>query len=68
MVCPRCNVVAAIRSTSYVVTGDNSPSEATKLYVEHKFMCRNPQCVDYGKIIGRKRNPLSLGKDEDEQA
>lgn len=68
MVCPKCNVVAAIKSTSYVVVGDKSPEEETKLYVEHKYTCRNPQCVDYSKIIGRKRNPIQLGKDEDEEA
>lgn len=68
MLCPKCNISAAIRHVGYVVDGDNDPNKETKLYVEQKFMCRNPQCADYGKVIGRKRNPIRLEKDEEQEA
>lgn len=68
MLCPKCNTLAAIRDTKYVTTGDNSPNEETKLYIEQRFYCRNRQCDNFGKEIGIKRNPLRLGKDEEKEA
>lgn len=68
MKCPKCNIEAAISKTRRVVEGDNSPDEETKLYIEQRFSCRNRQCPDFGREIGRIRNPLSLEKDEVEEA
>ena len=63
MKCPKCNIEAAISSTKYVTTGDDSPETETKLFIEQKFTCRNRHCVDFGKEIGTKRNPLRLERD-----
>ena len=66
MKCPKCNIEAAISGTRYVATGDNSPDEETKLFIEQRFSCRNRQCANFGKEIGLKKNQLGLEKDEGE--
>ena len=63
MVCPKCNVVAKIGATRYVTEGDNDPKTETKLFIEQQFVCRNPQCIECGKIIGTKRNRLKVEND-----
>lgn len=63
MKCPKCNTEAKIVKTQYVAENDDSPDIPTKLYIEQLFACRNPQCVDFEKVIKTVRNPLSLEKD-----
>ena len=65
MQCPKCKITAAIRKTRYVTENDTTPEKETKLYLEQSFKCRNPQCSEYGKIIGTARHPLRLEKDEE---
>ena len=60
MVCPKCNTLAAIGATKYVTENDDSPEKATKLFIEQQFKCRNPQCRDFGKVIGTKKNELKV--------
>lgn len=60
MKCPKCSIEAAITSTKYVVEGDDSPEKETKVFIEQHISCRNPQCVDYGKEISVKRNPIKV--------
>lgn len=63
MVCPKCNTLAAIGMTRYVVVDDNTPEKKTKLFIEQQFKCRNPQCQEFGNVIGTKRNPLKVESD-----
>jgi hypothetical protein len=49
--------------TRYVTVDDNTPEKETKLFIEQQFKCRNPQCQDFGKVIGTKRNPLKVESD-----
>ena len=64
MKCPKCNVEAAITRSRYLTTGDDSPNEETKLFLEQTFTCRNQRCEDFGKEIGKIKNQLRLGRDE----
>ncbi len=51
MVCPRCKHECRVSDTRRVIIGDNSPDTETKLFLEQDFTCRDPQCVDYGKVV-----------------
>lgn len=60
MTCPKCKIEARISQTKHVVENDDTPEKDTKLFIEQHFTCRNPQCADFGKEIGVKRNPIRL--------
>lgn len=60
MQCPKCRLEAVISNSKYVIENDTTPDEETKLYIEQEFSCRNPQCTEYGKVIGSNKNPLII--------
>ncbi len=62
MQCPKCKVEAGISATRYEVSNDDTAAQETKLFIVQDFVCRNPQCSDYQKIIYVKKNPLQLSK------
>lgn len=64
MLCPKCNVEAAISATRYVTVNDDTDKKETQLFIEQDFQCRNPQCSDFRKIIYTARNPIQLSKPE----
>jgi len=61
MKCPVCNIEAAIKAVKYVVEGDTSADEETKLYIEQEVCCRNPYCTNNGNVIKTVKTPLQLG-------
>ncbi len=59
MKCPLCNVEMAITKSKTIAEGDNSPDEATKLFMEHELSCRNKKCTNYNKVVQVIKNPLN---------
>lgn len=51
MLCPLCKVEMRIAATETQVTGDDSPSEPTRVYTVQQFVCRNPQCGNFGQTV-----------------
>lgn len=58
MICKKCGLEGMIDQVQHRVTGDNSPDTETHVFVVQKFVCRNPQCEDYGKEIGEEESRL----------
>ena len=40
-----------ITATRTVVTGDESPDTVTRVFIEQDLSCRNPACVQCGKVV-----------------
>ena len=53
---------AFIKASRYVVEGDKSETEETKLFVEQDMECRNKKCSNYGTIIHTFKNPIKLSQ------
>ena len=68
MLCPKCNIEAAIRDTRYVAENDDTPEKETKLFIKQSVYCRNPNCADYGKIVRTIKHQISLEKDEEQDS
>ena len=56
MKCPLCDIEAQIASSKLVMIGD-------KLYRRQIFKCRNKNCPNFGKEVGRIDNPLEYDKE-----
>lgn len=54
MKCPLCPVEPIVNNAGKSITGDNSPDTPTKIYDRINFVCRNPQCPNFGKVIGEE--------------
>lgn len=52
---------ALIKASKYVVEGDTSENEETKLFVEQDIACRNPKCTNNGMIIKTIKSPIKIG-------
>lgn len=62
MKCPLCSIEMAIKGSRHVVSGDKSPDEETKLYIEQDMTCRNKNCPNHGKVVDTARNEIQLSK------
>ena len=51
MLCPLCKTQMRITATRIVVTGDESPDTVTRVFIEQDLSCRNPACVQCGKVV-----------------
>lgn len=61
MKCPLCKTEAYIKASRYVVEGDTTDTEETKLYVEQTMVCRNKNCNNFEKVVHTVKNPINLG-------
>ena len=61
MKCPLCNCDGLIKASRYVVEGDNSALEETKLFIEQDMICRNKNCGNYNKVFTIVKNPIKIG-------
>ncbi len=66
MQCPLCRIEAAICGSRYVTENDTTAEKETKLYIEQDMKCRNPNCSNYNKIVGKVRNELPVSKGTEE--
>jgi hypothetical protein len=51
MLCPKCKIEMRISASRYVVDHDDTPEAETKLYTQQDMVCRNKQCINYGKLV-----------------
>lgn len=63
MLCPLCKVEMAISNSRYKAENDTSAEEETKLFMIQEFVCRNPQCPNFGSMVETRKNPLQLSKE-----
>lgn len=61
MSCPKCGLEGRIASFKYVVEGDNSNDEETKLFIEQEIKCANKNCTNYDKVYETLKNPVQIG-------
>ena len=61
MKCQLCKTEAYIKSSKYVVEGDDAANEETKLYIEQEMVCRNQNCKNFGQVIHTFKNPIKIG-------
>lgn len=55
MKCSKCKTDGFITGRKLCFEGDNSPDTATKAFYEMTYSCRNPQCSENGKEIGKEK-------------
>lgn len=59
MECPECKLECFINNSQIVVTGDNEDQE-TKVFNEFEYVCRNPNCGNFEKIVGTEMEPVNF--------
>lgn len=59
MECPECKLECFINNSQIVVTGDNADQE-TKVFNEFEYVCRNPNCGNFEKIVGTEMEPVNF--------
>lgn len=60
MECPECKLECFINNSNIVVTGDKSIDTETKLFNEFEYVCHNPNCGNFEKIVGTEMEPVNF--------
>lgn len=61
MTCPLCKIEMRIANSKNVVEHDDTPNEATRLYVVQELKCRNEQCQNFNKLVDTVKIELPIG-------
>ena len=61
MKCPLCQVELRITRSRNVVEHDDTPDQATKLYVEQELSCMNKNCGNYKTVVHTVKNEQPIG-------
>ncbi len=59
MLCPLCKCEMRIEGSQYEATGDESPETRTLIFLRQEFVCRNPQCGNYGRTVETTKTQLN---------
>lgn len=60
MLCPKCKVEMLAKNQRLTFEGDESPDTETKAFLTSDFVCRNPQCENYGRVVDTVDKPWKL--------
>ena len=45
--------------SGYEAEGDDSPDTKTLIFIKQEFVCRNPQCANYGRVVETAKTQLN---------
>ena len=61
MKCPECQLELRITRSRNVVENDDTPNEATKLFIIQELSCTNRNCGNYNKVVETVKTELPIG-------
>lgn len=61
MKCPLCDIEMRITASRNVVENDDTPSVATRLFIEQDLSCLNRNCANYEKVVETEKIELPIG-------
>lgn len=59
MLCNLCKCEMRIEGSGYEAEGDDSPDTKTLIFIKQEFVCRNPRCANYGRVVETAKTQLN---------